>query len=70
MGSTLGEALDSLGRSYPGLEDSICDEQGRVREFINLFVRGREVRDLEGEKTELRDGDLVYVFPSVAGGVV
>jgi molybdopterin synthase sulfur carrier subunit len=68
-GSTLGEALDSLGRKYPGLGDSIRDEQGKVREFINLFVGGREMRDLQGERTRLKDGDTVYVIPSVAGGV-
>jgi molybdopterin synthase sulfur carrier subunit len=68
-GSTLSEALDFLGRKYPGLGDSICDEHGKVREFINLFVGGREMRDLEGERTKLKDGDTVYVIPSVAGGV-
>jgi adenylyltransferase/sulfurtransferase len=67
-GSTLREALDSLGSKYPGLGDGICDEPGNVREFINLFVGGREMRNLEGERTKLRDGDTVYIIPSVAGG--
>ena len=67
-GATLSEALQSLRSAEPALGDSICDEHGRVRELINVFVGGREVRSLEGERTRLRDGDRVIVVPSVAGG--
>ena len=69
-GSTLRKALDSLGDRYPGLSDSICDEQGNVREFINLFIDGQEMRDLQGVRTKLKDGDTVFIIPSVAGGAL
>jgi molybdopterin synthase sulfur carrier subunit len=67
-GSTVEDALESLRKRSPGLEDGIRDETGRVREFINIFVRGREIRSMQDLSTSLRDGETMYVVPSVAGG--
>ena len=67
-GRTVGEALDSLREVNPTLGDSICDEHGRLREFINVFVGGREVRALKGERTRVKDGESLIIAPSVAGG--
>ncbi len=67
-GSTIREALESLQENNPSVGDSICDEHGRVRELINVFVGGKEIRTLSGEMTKLKDGEELIVIPSVAGG--
>jgi MoaD family protein len=67
-GETVGDLLDALDRQYPGLKAQICDDDGRIRRFVNVFVNGRNVRDADGEETTLRPGDEVGVMPAMAGG--
>jgi sulfur-carrier protein len=67
-GETVGELLDALDQQYPGLKAQICDDDGRIRRFVNVFVNGRNVRDADGEETPLRPGDEVGVMPAMAGG--
>src|SRR5947209_6400479 len=50
-------ALEQIERSYPALYHSICDETGRVRRHVNLFVNTSDVRDREGLDTALVPGD-------------
>ncbi len=67
-GGTLADAIEGLEASYPGLKDRICDEQGELRRFVNLYVNGEDVRFLEGLTTTLNAGDEVSIVPAVAGG--
>jgi molybdopterin converting factor small subunit len=45
-----------------------CDEQGRLRESLPVFVNGEHVRYRGGLQAELNDGDEVYIIPLIAGG--
>ena len=67
-GATVGDLLDALDQRYPGLKEQICDDDGRIRRFVNVFVNGRNVRDVDGEETALLPGDEVGVMPAMAGG--
>ena len=46
----------------------ICDEQGELRNFVNLYVNGEDVRFLDGLSTSTASGDEISVVPAVAGG--
>jgi molybdopterin converting factor small subunit len=61
-------ALEELERSQPVLYRSVCDETGRVRRHVNLFVNRSHVRDLQGLDTALVAGDVVTILPAVSGG--
>jgi sulfur-carrier protein len=67
-GGTLGDLLDDLAARHPLLGRRIRDEQGQVRRFVNVYVDGDDVRFESGLATALRDGAVVQVLPSVAGG--
>src|SRR2546428_10065249 len=67
-GRTVKELLDGLERTYPGIRQQLCDETGEVRSFINIFVNGTEIRQLEGLSTPVQDGDEVSIIPAMAGG--
>ena len=54
--------------SVPAVVRRIRDETGALRRFVNVYVDGEDVRHLDGTATPLRDGCLVQVLPSVAGG--
>jgi adenylyltransferase/sulfurtransferase len=65
---TVRAALEELERSYPALHRSICDETGRIRPHVNLFVNTSRVHHVEGLGTALEPGDVVSVMPAVSGG--
>jgi sulfur-carrier protein len=67
-GSSLSEAINGLDSSFPGLKERICDEQGELRRFVNVYINGEDVRFLSGLKTPLNQGDEVSIVPAVAGG--
>ena len=67
-GGTLSHCIDGLESTYPGLKDRICDEQGEIRRFVNVYVNGEDVRFLSGLDTALNAGDEVSIVPAVAGG--
>ena len=65
---TVRAALEQLERSHPSLYSSICDETGRVRRHVNLFVNTSHVRDRDGLDTALAPGDVLTILPAVSGG--
>ena len=65
---TLGECIDGLEASYPGMKDRICDESGEIRRFVNIYINGEDVRFLDGLGSALKQGDEVSIVPAVAGG--
>jgi len=62
------DALVQLERRHPSLYRSICDETGKVRRHVNLFVNTSNVRDRDGLDTALVPGDVVTILPAVSGG--
>ena len=67
-GSTVTELLDDLEKRHPGVKERICDEQGKLRRFVNIFVNEEDIRFLQGDQTAIKDGDEVSIIPAIAGG--
>ena len=65
---TVRAALDHIERLHASLHRNICDETGKVRRHVNVFVNSDNVRDLEGLDTPLAPGDIVTIMPAVSGG--
>ena len=65
---TLADVLDRLVVDRPTLDRRIRDETGAVRRFVNVYVDGEDVRYEKGTATAVKDGAVVHVLPSVAGG--
>jgi sulfur-carrier protein len=57
-----------LNEKFPGIRDRIFDDQDRTRPFVNIFVNGSNIRDGANEGTILKEGYIVHILPSVAGG--
>jgi molybdopterin converting factor small subunit len=66
--ATLASVLDGLAEGRPLLDRRIRDETGQLRRFVNVYVDGDDVRFDSGVGTAVRDGAVVQVLPSVAGG--
>ena len=67
-GANVGEVLDNLDKAFPGLRERICDEQGNVRRFVNIFVNDEDIRFLDERATPVKDTDELSIVPAIAGG--
>jgi len=65
---TVGGALAGVIGLYPHLRRHLYGEDGALRSFVNVYLNDEDVRYLAGEGTEVRDGDVVTIVPSIAGG--
>jgi len=67
-GATVTELLENLNQQYPGIKERLCDERGKLRRFVNVFVNEEDIRFLQMDQTPLKDGDDVSIIPAIAGG--
>ncbi len=67
-GNSVAEIIENLTSVHPGIKERICDEQGEVRRFINIYVNEEDIRFLTGKETPLKDGDEMSIIPAIAGG--
>ena len=66
--ATVDEAILALDARFPGVRNRICDQQGRIKLFVHVFVGQQDVRLLAGGATALKPGDEVEILPAIAGG--
>ena len=67
-GGTVAAVIADLEKSYPGIRERLCDEKGKVRRFVNIYVNEEDIRFLKGDATPLKEGDEVSIIPAIAGG--
>jgi molybdopterin synthase sulfur carrier subunit len=67
-GATLGDIVGSLETQFPGIKERLCDESGEIRNFVNVYVNGEDVRFLDGLNSQTKSGDEISIVPAVAGG--
>ncbi len=68
-GGTITTVIDDLDKNYPGLKERICDEDGKLRRFVNLYVNDEDIRFMSNMETVLKDGDEISIVPAIAGGL-
>lgn len=67
-GVNVREMIDDLERQFPGMRERLCDDEGALRRFVNVFVGDEDIRFMQGLETALEDGAQVSIVPAVAGG--
>lgn len=67
-GADIAAVVGDLERQFPGIKERICDEDGKVRRFVNLYVNGDDIRFLNELETPIKDGDEISIVPAIAGG--
>ena len=60
--------LDGLYAQHGELRERIAGEDGELRRFVNVYLKGEDIRFLDGLATPVADGDEVTILPAVAGG--
>ena len=67
-GETVRELLQLLGKRNATFLPKVLEDDGKLRPYINILENGRNIKFLNGLETRLVDGDIVAIFPPVAGG--
>lgn len=68
-GSNVAEVLVDLEKNHPGIKERICEENGNLRKFVNLYVNDEDIRFKDNLETVVKDGDELSIIPAIAGGV-
>jgi molybdopterin synthase sulfur carrier subunit len=68
QGTTVRALVDDLEKNFPCIKERICDEAGKVRRFVNVYVNGDDIRFLQNLETSLKEGDSISIVPAIAGG--
>ncbi len=67
-GATVADVVSSLEAQFPGMKDRLCDAEGKLRRFTNIYLNNEDIRFAENEKTAVKEGDELSIVPAVAGG--
>ncbi|MAE64538.1 MAG: molybdopterin synthase sulfur carrier subunit [Phycisphaeraceae bacterium] len=67
-GDDVGQVLAKLGEGFPELAGHLFDDQGELRNFVNVYLNDQSIRDLEGSASRLSSGDELTIVPAIAGG--
>ena len=65
---TVRDALQLLYAECPGIRDRLINEEGQLREHINIFVGEDNIRDIGDFAAPLRPGSEISIIPAVSGG--
>ena len=67
-GETVKELLAGLTGQYHDLSEHLYAPDGKLRQFVNIYVNEEDIRHLDNENTKVKEGDIVTIVPSIAGG--
>jgi molybdopterin synthase sulfur carrier subunit len=67
-GATIAEIFEDMEKNHPGIGERLCDENGEVRRFVNVYHNDEDIRFKDGKNTAVADGDEVSIVPAIAGG--
>jgi adenylyltransferase/sulfurtransferase len=67
-GKTVGELLADLTAKHDGLRKHLYADDGKLRNFVNVYLNDEDIRYLQREQTPVKPGDSLSIVPSVAGG--
>ena len=67
-GNTVEQVLDELFSAHPDIKGHLIEDNGSLRNFVNIFIEGEDIRQKGGMNAEIVDGSDVRIIPSIAGG--
>ena len=65
---TVADLLKQLEGEYPGLSAYLLDDQGALRQHVNIFVDGKKIRDQSTLSDQVGKGQEVFVMQALSGG--
>ena len=66
--ATVAEALQAIERIAPGIAYYLCDERGRLRPHVNVYIGKEPVRDRFRLSDPIGPGDRLFIMQALSGG--
>ena len=60
--------IETLETMHPDIKSELCDHDSNIKDSINIYINGDNVRYSEGLSTNLNDGDKINIIPAAAAG--
>lgn len=67
-GQTVAEVIAALERRFPGLSPYFVDDQGALREHVNVFIGEQLIRDRKRLSDPVQSGDQIFFMQALSGG--
>ena len=68
LGNSIEEVFTNMCLEYTDLRQNLFDENGNIRNFINIYLNDNDIRYKDGMKSTIKNGDSIQIVPSIAGG--
>lgn len=65
---TVADVLSALWSLYPGVRDRVVNEQGQIRQHVNIFIGNENIRYSGGLASPVSEGAEISIVPAVSGG--
>ncbi|HXO77207.1 MAG TPA: ThiF family adenylyltransferase, partial [Puia sp.] len=65
---TIHDTVQELTVNFPDLKKHLLDESGNIRSYVNIFIGNDDIRDLQQEKTSVKEDAVISIVPAIAGG--
>ena len=65
---TIQDTVNELTLNFPDLKKHLLDESGNIRSYVNIFVGNDDIRNLQQEKTAVKEDTIISIVPAIAGG--
>ncbi|MHA1977764.1 MAG: ubiquitin-like small modifier protein 1 [Candidatus Hodarchaeales archaeon] len=67
-GGTIANLLGKVIGNFPRLHGLLLDTNLQLGSWVVILINGRNMSLFNGIETQLREGDIIAIFPPVAGG--
>jgi hypothetical protein len=66
--STVRDVLSEMEKLAPGFAFYVCDERGRLRRHVNIFVENEAIADRKNLGDRVETTSTVYIMQALSGG--
>lgn len=66
--STVAEVVEEMERIAPGFAFYVCDERGRLRTHVNIFIGDERISDRRTLSDRVGPDSRVFIMQALSGG--
>jgi len=66
--STVADVICEMEKIAPGFAFYVCDELGRLRRHVNIFVEEERIADRRALSDRVQPDSRVYIMQALSGG--